>query len=111
MSIKSSLVVDQGANFIYNVYLIDADGNPFDVTGYYGNAQIRKTFTSTSYTTVDVSIDANVGLIILSMNATTTANLTSTRYVYDLNLTQNTTPYVTSRILEGIVTVNPKVTR
>lgn len=108
MAIKSNLTVDQGANFIYNVFLIDTSGNPFNITGYTGNAQIRKTYTSTSYTTMNVTLTGNSGLITLTMNATTTANLSFNRYVYDVELTSNN---VTSRILEGFVTVNPGVTR
>ena len=111
MAIKSNISVDQGANFIYSVNLIDTDGNPFDIAGYYGNAQIRRSFTSTSYVTMNVAITANVGMITLSMNSTTTAGLTASRYVYDLQLTNNTSPFVVSRIMEGIVTVNPEVTR
>lgn len=109
MSVKTNLIVDQGSNFVYKVYLVDVDGLPFSISGFSGNAQIRKSYTSSSYTTMDVAVDANSGLITLSMNATTTANLTQTRYVYDLQLTGNTG--IVSRIIEGFVTVNPEVTR
>ena len=108
MAIKTNLIVDQGADFVYNVYLIDTNGDAFDITGYTANAQIRKTYTSTTYNTIDVTVGGNTGLVTLSMNAAITANLTNSRYVYDLQLHSNN---VTSRILEGIVTVNPEVTR
>jgi hypothetical protein len=108
MAIKTNLTVDQGANFVYNIYLIDSDGNPFNISGYSGNAQIRKTYTSSSYTTMNVNIAGSNGIITLSMNSTTTANLSNTRYVYDLELSNNN---VVSRIVEGIVTVNLGVTR
>jgi hypothetical protein len=108
MAIKTNLIVDQGANFVYNVYLIDQNGDAFDITGYTANAQIRKTYTSTTYNTIDVAVGNTNGLITLSMNTAITANLTNNRYVYDLQLHSNNT---TSRIMEGIVTVNPEVTR
>lgn len=108
MAIKSNLTVDQGANFIYNVFLVDTNGNPFNISGYSGNAQIRKTYTSSNFTAMNVTITGNSGLVTLTMNATTTSNLVFNRYVYDLELTSNN---VTSRILEGFVTVNPGVTR
>lgn len=108
MAIKTNLVVDQGANFIYNVYLIDEDGTVFDISSYTANAQLRKTYTSSSYVTINADVTGASGLIQLSMNAATTANLASTRYVYDLELSSNN---VVSRILEGFVTVNPGVTR
>ena len=109
MSLKSNLIVDQGANFVYKVYLVDASGNPFDLSNYTANSQIRRTYSSTSYNTIDVNVGGNNGLLTLTMDSTVTANLTSNRYVYDLNITSNTN--VVSRILEGFVTVNPEVTR
>lgn len=108
MAIKTNLVIDQGADFIHNIYLIDSNGDAFDITNYTANAQIRKTFTSSTYYTINVTLGGNTGLITLSMNAASTANLTNNRYVYDLQLHANN---VSSRILEGIVTVNPEVTR
>lgn len=108
MAIKTNLTVDQGANFIYNIYLVDVDGNVFNVSGYTGNSHIRKTYTSSTATPMTVSITGDSGLITLTMNATTTSTLTQNRYVYDLEISANN---VTSRIIEGFVTVNPGVTR
>lgn len=108
MAIKTNLIVDQGADFIYNVYLIDQNGDAFNISGYTANAQIRKTYTSSTYSTINVAVGNTDGLVTLSMNAAVTANLTNNRYVYDLQLHSNN---VTSRIMEGIVTVNPEVTR
>lgn len=108
MAIKTNLVIDQGADFIHNIYLIDSNGDAFDISNYTANAQIRKTFTSSSFYTIGVSLGGNTGLVTLSMNAASTSNLTNNRYVYDLQLHANN---VSSRILEGIVTVNPEVTR
>jgi hypothetical protein len=109
MAIKTNLTVDQGSNFIYKVFLIDQDGLPFNIDGYTGNAQIRKTYTSSGYSTMNVAISGNSGLVTLTMNSATTANLKFTRYIYDVELISNTN--VTSRIIEGIVTVNLEVTR
>ena len=109
MAIKTNLIVDQGANFVYKIYLIDQEGLPFSISGYTGNAQIRKSYTSSGFSTMNVAITGNTGLITLTMNATTTANLSFTRYVYDVELISNTN--ITSRIVEGFVTVNLGVTR
>lgn len=108
MAIKTNITVDQGANFAYNVYLVDTDGNPFNLTGYSANSQIRKTYTSTTFNTINTTVNATAGSITLTMNSVITSNLSSTRYVYDLELYSSN---VTSRIVEGFVTVNPGVTR
>ena len=108
MAIKNNLVIDQGADFIHNIYLLDQNGDPFNITGYTANAQVRKTFTSTSFKTIDVEVGDENGLVSLSMNSYTTSLLTETRYVYDVLLHSNN---VTSRLVEGIIQVNPDVTR
>jgi hypothetical protein len=108
MSIKTNLIIDQGANFVYKINLIDQSGNPFNISGYTANAQIRKTYTSTTYNTIACNVAGSNGVITLSMNATATANLASNRYVYDLEISNNN---IVSRIAEGFVTVNPGVTR
>lgn len=109
MAIKTNLIVDQGANFVYNIYLIDAAGDPFPLTDYTANAQIRRSYTTYSYTTIDAFINAVAGVITLTMNSSTTSSLTNNRYVYDLELTSNTG--IVSRIVEGYLTVNLGVTR
>jgi hypothetical protein len=43
------------------------------------------------------------------MNAANTSSITAGRYVYDLEVTD--TNNVISRLVEGIVTVTPQVTR
>lgn len=108
MAVKTNLTVDQGANFVYNVYLVDEDGNVFDVSDYTGAAQLRKSYTSSNAVSMNVSISGAEGLVTLTMNSTTTSTLNQNRYVYDVELTANN---VTSRIIEGFVTVNPGVTR
>ena len=108
MSIKTNLIVDQGTDFVFNVYLIDVNGNPFDLTGYTANAQIRRSYTANTFYNIDTTVLANAGLIFLHMSPDTTSLLTETRYVYDLDLYSSSNN--TSRIIEGIVNVNPGVT-
>lgn len=74
-------------------------------------AQIRKSYYSSTATNFTTSITDPVnGVITLSMTAAVTANITPSRYVYDLLLTNNSTN-VKTRIIEGIATVLPSVTR
>jgi hypothetical protein len=109
MAIKTNLVVDQGTNFVYNIYLIDAAGDPFPLVDYTANSQIRRSYTSASYATMNVAINEVGGIITLSMNSDITGSLSNNRYVYDLELTSNTG--IVSRIVEGYVSVNLGVTR
>ena len=49
------------------------------------------------------------GQITLKLSRTQTANLASGRYVYDVEVTDGSD--TRSRLVEGIVTVTPQVTR
>jgi len=109
MATKANLVVDQGATYSTNITIVDDNDAIFDLTDYTGAAQLRKHYTSSNATAFSVSLGGNNGVITLSLTANQTANLVAGRYVYDVEITSNTN--VVSRVLEGIVTVTPNVTR
>ena len=109
MATKANLVIDQGATYSTSITITDNQGDPVDLTLYSGAAQIRKHYTSSSYTAFTVSLGGTSGSITLSLSANATANLTAGRYLYDVELTDNSGDV--SRIFEGIVTVNPNITR
>lgn len=110
MGTKANLVVDQGASFIAVIAVNDANGNPLNLTGFTGAAQMKKHWTSLNATATFVCNVAtpNSGAITLSMDANTTGNIWFGRYVYDVRIVDSTNTF--TRILEGIVTVTPAVT-
>lgn len=109
MATKANLVVDQGADFSTIISLADLDDEAIDLTGYTGSAQIRKHYSSSNAVNFSVSLDSNAGDITLSLTAAQTNAMLAGRYVYDLEL-QNSAG-IRSRIVEGILTVTPGVTR
>ncbi len=108
MSTKANLVIDQGSTFSTTISLTDDDGLAIDLTGYTGQSQIRKHYTSATSVPFTVAIAPSTGQVTLSLTATVTAGLASGRYVYDVELTTGST---VSRVLEGLVTVSPEVTK
>jgi hypothetical protein len=108
MAAKVDLNIDQGASFSYSINLKDSAGMPLNLTGYTGNAQLRTSYSANTYTTMDVSITEATGLVLLSMNAATTATLSRTRYLYDVELHHSG---ATTRLVEGFVNVDLNVTR
>jgi hypothetical protein len=107
MATKANLVIDQGATFSTTLNLQDEYGSPLDLEGYTANSQMRKWYTSSNASATFTTGVAN-GVITLSLTANQTSNLTSGRYVYDVEINSGTT---ISRVVEGIVTVTPQVTR
>jgi len=109
MATKTNLTIDQGATFSSTITITDEDGDIVDLTGYTGASQLRKHYTSSNSTSFSVSITANTGEVNLSLSANQTSNLVAGRYVYDVEITNSSN--VVSRVLEGIITVTPNVTR
>jgi len=107
MATKANLVIDQGTTFSTSLNLQDEYGLPLDLSGYTANSQMRKWYTSSNASATFTTGVAN-GVITLSLTANQTSNLTSGRYVYDVEINSGTT---ISRVVEGIVTVTPQVTR
>lgn len=108
MAQKVNLVIDQGTSFSTSFTVNDDSGDPVDFTGYTANSQMRKHYTSSNSTSFTVTANSS-GIVTLSLTANVTSNLTAGRYVYDVEVVSNTS--VTSRIVEGIATVTPQVTR
>jgi hypothetical protein len=109
MAIKANLIIDQGTDFSTSINLTDDDGEVINLTGYTANGQIRKIHSSSNAVTFTITLEANVGVVTLSLTDTQTANMTPGRFVYDVILTD--TSSVTSRIVEGVVNLTPRVTR
>ena len=112
MAAIANLTIDQGATFSSDVTVKDANGNRFNLTGYSAAAKLAKGYASTktrvSMTTA-IDTDPTTGVVTLSLSATQTAALDApARYVYDVYITQTSTSTVT-RVIEGVITVNPKV--
>lgn len=108
MATKANLVIDQGATFSADLDITDENGDVIQLSGYTASSQIRKWYTSTKYVEFTTAVNSDIGVITLSLTANQTALLTAGRYVYDVEITDNIT---ISRIVEGIITVNPNVTR
>lgn len=108
MATKVNLVVDQGTTFTTSITFNDETGNTINFSTYSGAAQLRKHFTSSNSTSFTVALTSN-GVVTLSLTANQTGNLVAGRYVYDLEVTDSSNQI--SRLIEGIVTVTPNVTR
>lgn len=108
MAQKVNLIVDQGTTFSTSFTVNDDNGDPIDFTGYTGNSQIRKHYTSSNSVSFTVSANSS-GVVTLTLNSNSTSNLVAGRYVYDVEMVSGGN--VTSRIVEGVVTVTPQVTR
>jgi hypothetical protein len=112
MALVQALYMDQGADFSTGITLY-ADGGmvPLDMTGYTFKAQMRKSYmSSTAYTfTCTIADPASLGIVILTMSSSTTDTIKPGRYLYDIEMVDDT-GYKT-RPVEGVVIVSPQITQ
>lgn len=119
-AIREDIVIEQGADFSKGFQVNDADGNPFDLTGAQGRAQVRKTYSDKKVLLeFDIDIDGPLGQIFMRADAVQTSELpvlkaksyekALTSYTWDLELVLPDER--TIRLFEGVVKVSPEVTR
>lgn len=109
MAIKSNIYIDQGTDFEVTINVKDANSAIIALSGYSGAAQLRKHFTSSNAHAFAVTVSANTGEVTLAMNAAVTSTITAGRYLYDCKLISNNN--IVTRLVEGIATITPQVTR
>lgn len=107
----AELTIDQGTTFESTLDLVNDDGSVINVTNYVFSGQIRKSYYSSSPTanlTLNI-VDAANGNVNIYLSAATTANIKAGRYVYDVKMKD--TANTVTRIVEGIITITPQVTK
>lgn len=109
MAIRRNLTVDQGSYFSNTITITTSNGAVANLVGYTANAIIKKEYSSlNTAATFTASVNGAYGKITLSLSANQTINVTPGRFVYDVKITDaNNVP---TRVVEGIVTITPRVT-
>jgi len=112
MAAYVELVVDQGTTFNNVINITDDVTNAaVNVSGYSFESQIRRSYYSANITAniICTITNASNGEVTMSISASNTANIKPGRYVFDVKSTDDLN--AVSRILEGIITINPSVTK
>jgi hypothetical protein len=104
-----NIYIDQGTTFSLSLAVNDQNGDLKDLTNYTAAAQMRKSY----YTNTSIDFTAEVSLpedgeVTISLTAEETSAIKAGRYVYDIEITGEDE---TLRVLEGIVVINPEVTK
>lgn len=106
------LYIDQGTTFNNVINLTDDLTNtPINVANYIVRGQLRRSYYSVnpSANLTCTITDAGNGEITMSMTDTQTAAIKAGRYLFDIETKDP--DGVVNRILEGIITVTPEITR
>lgn len=109
MAAYSNLYIDQGTTFNAVIEVADVNGDAVDVSAYQARAQFRKSYNSSTYWNFAAQIiNPEMGQIELSLTPSETTLLKAGKYVYDVELYNETDVY---RVLEGNIEITPEVTR
>ena len=109
MAITSNLFVDQGSDFSTEITLQNDDYTAMNLTGYNVYSQFRKSYNSnTGYSFTCAVVDELAGKISLSLNGIDSSNIPAGRYLYDVEISSSLSKI---RVVEGIVTINPEITK
>jgi hypothetical protein len=106
----AEIQIEQGASFSTTITVNDSTGAYTNLTNYTAAAQLRKSYYSSTANSFTVTIsNAANGELTLVLSSANTANLTPGRMLYDLLITSPTS--IKTRVVEGIATILPSVTR
>lgn len=110
MATVSNLFVDAGANYSNIITVAATNGQALNLTGYSVASQMRKSYqSSTAYNFTASVYDAATGKVRLQLTSDQSGAIPAGRWLYDVEITS---PSGTkTRVVEGIVTVNPQITQ
>jgi len=112
MAAYVELYMDQGATFNNTLNITDDLTNAkVNIQGYSVTSQMRRSYYSAnaSANIVCTITDSANGTVLMSLASANTSNIKAGRYLFDVETVD--TSGVKSRILEGIITVTPRITR
>ncbi len=99
-----NIVIPQAADFSQTLTKKNSDGSAFNLTGYSGEAVLKKHPSSTSSTSFSVGITSLTGQVTISLTDVQTLALESGRHLYDVRLTAS--DGTISRMVEGSAMVS-----
>lgn len=112
MSTFIEYTVEQGATFKAQLSLKNDTGDGMNLVPYTIAGQVRRSYYSlnVSANLVCTLIDAANGSLQLSIPFANTSNVKAGRYVFDVEALNNTTNEKV-RLIEGLMTFTPEVTK
>ena len=119
-AIVKDITIEQGATFLMKFNIKDSENLAVDVTGWVGRGSLKvnaKDVTSVADFVVDTTSDPTNGEVLVSMTATETDSIPTTggkyssvsRYQYDIELED--TDGIVYRLVNGVASVSPSITR
>ena len=117
MAQYEEITIDQGSDATIQLELVDPAGSKKNLSNYTVSGKVKKNYSdssgeATAFTT-GILTPATDGVCTLKLTNSQTGALKAGRYVYDVELshTDSSATTVIERVLEGVITVTPSVTK
>ena len=107
-----NLVIEQGTTWVTQITVKDADSTTINITDYTCESQMRSSYdadTSYDITCTIAEPDSTTGILTLNLTDTQSSAIPDGRFYYDVELTDTTANKI--RLVEGVVTVTPEITK
>jgi hypothetical protein len=104
------LNLDQGADFSFDMTITNDDGTAKNVSGYTFASSMKKSYYSSNVAanlTATIMNSSN-GLVRFAITAANNSSIKAGRYLFDIKQTDGSNNI--TRIVEGLITVNPGIT-
>lgn len=110
MATISNLYVDAGSTYSNIITVTASNGQALNLSGYTVASQMRKSYQSSTYHSFTATVyDAANGKIRLQLTDEQSEAIPPGRWLYDVEI--ESTAGARTRVVEGIVTVNPQITK
>lgn len=114
MALRYDLRINQGESFRVTIPVLDDAGDPVDVTSMVARGHVRAGQNAADplyeWSAGAGNLTLDVGIVILEVPAGDSTGWGWRSGLYDLEVTDPATS-TTTRLVEGIVYVNPEITR
>lgn len=106
---EKHLVTFKGEDFSQRIFLVDNNGDAFDLTGItIASAKLSKSYYSSTKSNFDITlVGSTSGEIELGLTSGLTSSLDATQYVYDVKVLNPSGDY--KIVLKGTIRINPSV--
>lgn len=110
MATVANIFIDQGSEYSNIITVSASNGQPLNLTGYSIASQLRKSYTSsTAYNFTTEIYEATNGKVRMRLTSSASEQIPPGRYLYDLEVASPSGNK--TRVVEGIATVTPQITK
>ena len=110
-AVKWNQDINAGSNWFADINILDSNGAARDVTGQTFQSYIRRHYKSINKEEITITVVNPVtGNVTFELSAAQTSALKHGKYLYDIEMTETATGIV-ERIIQGVITIRPEITK